>query len=100
MLTAIQIMYVFIALQEESNLTNPFSDILSNPLGLFFSSAAAAGSITTALALIVIVKQFRLTKEEVRPWIGTTDIRYTSDKKEEVRISLKNFGRFPGRILT
>jgi hypothetical protein len=113
MLTAIQIVYVFIALQFESNSTgsalNLTDESPSDPWSFVFSLAAAVGSGATALALYFIWKQsrlaeerMRLTKEELevtlpRPWLGTIKIAPTPDKKE-VMILLKNFGRYPGRV--
>jgi hypothetical protein len=113
MFTAIQIMYVFIALQLKSDSTgtalNGVDESLVDPWSFSFSLAAAIGSIATAIALYFIWKQsrlaeerMRLTKEELkvtlpRPWIGAPEISYSPDKKE-LLVKLKNFGHFPGRV--
>jgi hypothetical protein len=110
MLTAIQIMNVFIVLQGESNSTN----IAPDPWDFPFSLAAAIGSLATFAGFIVLLWQSRLTRTQIsqtqqeidstlRPWLGHKSCEITSvplggTYKTVARIGLKNYGRLPARL--
>lgn len=120
MLTAIQIVYVFIALQLESNSTgaalNWTSDSPGDPWVSPFSLAAAIGSIMTAAGFFVLLWQSWLTRTQIsqtqqeidstlRPWLGHTSynlssitIGLTGRRKDLAKFTLKNYGRLPARL--
>jgi len=114
MLTAIQIVYVFITLQLESNSTGTtlnWTDVSQGgPWSFIFSLAAAIGSIATLGALYFIWKQSKLTRDQIsqnqqgidltkqqisqtqqeidstlRPWIGHTSYKLDRETLDQDR---------------
>jgi hypothetical protein len=122
MLTAIHVLYVFIALQTAYNSSGTslnWTDEVPNDFWIsLLPPLAAAGSLATAGGFIVLLIQSRLTGKQVsqtqqeidstlRSWLG--HISYTLDRhaveedrqagwKDIAKFELKNYGRLPAKL--